>query len=178
MTAIVGLVHKGRVWMGGDSAVSTETDIWIQRDPKVFRRGDLLIGTCGIGRFESLMRYVVEIPRIRKGTDVGQWVNVDLAYEVRRAHLADGYVSETGPFAIEGCAALIGVASELFVMDSALCAWRPLCGFAAIGSGEGPARTSFYETTKLQPKTRLKRALERAAAETTGVRAPFTYEVL
>ena len=85
MTAIVGLVHKGRVWMGGDSAYSTDDEVWIQRDPKVFRRGDVLIGTCGTGRFESLMRYVVEIPRFRKGADPGQWVNVELAYEVRRA---------------------------------------------------------------------------------------------
>lgn len=178
MTAIVALVHKGRVWMGGDSAFSTESEVWLQRDPKVFRRGDVLIGVCGTGRFESVMRYVVEIPRLRKGADVGQWTNVELAYEIRRAHVNDGYVHESKAFEVDECQALIGVAGELFVLESDLCAWRPLVGYAAIGSGEGPARTSLHETAHLQPKTRLKRALERAAAETTGVRPPFTFEVL
>ena len=178
MTAIVGLVHKGHVWMGGDSAYSTEDEVWIQRDPKVFRRGDVLIGTCGLGRFESVMRYLVEIPKLRKGVDVGQWVNVELAYEVRKAHVNDGYEHTSGAFEVVDCQALIGVAGELFVLDSDLCAWRPLCGYAAIGSGEGPARTSLHETEKLLPKTRLKRALERASQETTGVRPPFTFEVL
>lgn len=178
MTAIVALMHKGRVWMAGDSAFSTDEEVWIQRDPKVFRRGDVLIGVCGTGRFESVMRYAVEIPRARKGQDPGQWANVDLAYEIRRAHQNDGYTAEGPAFEVEDCQALIGVAGELFVLESDLCAWRPLCGYAAIGSGEGPARTSLHETAKLQPRTRLKRALERASAETTGVRPPFTYEVL
>lgn len=178
MTAIVALVHKGRVWMGGDSAFSTDTDVWIQRDPKVFRRGDVLIGVCGTGRFESVMRYSVEIPRLRKGQDPGHWANVDLAYEIRKALVNDGYTCTSGAFEIEDCEALIGVAGELFILTADLCAWRPLTSFAAVGSGEGPARTSLHETAKLQPRTRLKRALERAAAETTGVRPPFTYEVL
>lgn len=178
MTAIVGLIHKGKVWMAGDAAFSTDEEVWIQRDPKVFRRGDILIGTCGTGRFESIMRYIVEIPRFKKGTDPGQWVNVDLAYEIRRAFINDGYIVEAGAFELDDCQALIGVAGDLFQLEADLCAWRPLCGYAAIGSGEGPARTSLHETEKLQPRTRLKRALERAAAETTGVRPPFTYEVL
>lgn len=178
MTAIVGLVHNGKVWMGGDSAYSTEDEVWIQRDPKVFRRGDILIGTAGLGRFESVMRYLVEIPRIRKGMDVGYWVNVDLASEVRKALIADGYAHDAGAFEVKDCQAMIGVMGDLFVLDSDLCGWRTLCGYAVIGSGEGPARASLHETAKLQPRTRLKRALERAAAETTGVRPPFTYEVL
>lgn len=178
MTAIVGLVHKGRVWMGGDSAFSNDEEVWIQRDPKVFRRGDVLFGVCGYARFEALLRYVVEIPRFRKGTDVAQWCNVELAYEIRKAHINDGYSHNAGPFEIEDCQALIGVAGALFIMESDLCFWRTLEDFSAIGSGAGPARTSLCETQKLQPRTRLKRALERAAKETTGVRPPFTYEVL
>ncbi len=178
MTAIVALVHNGRVWMAGDAAFSTEEEVWIQRDPKVFRRGDILIGTCGLGRYESVMRYLLEVPKFKRGTDPSHWVNVDLAYEIRKAHINDGYTSETGPFLIAECQALIGVGGELFQLEPDLHAWRPYCGYAAIGSGEGPARTSLHETEKLQPRTRLKRALERAAAETTGVRPPFTYEVL
>jgi ATP-dependent protease HslVU (ClpYQ) peptidase subunit len=178
MTAVVGLVHNGKVWMGADSAFSTTEEVWVQRDSKIFRRGDVLIGTCGEGRYESVMRYLVEIPRLKKGVDPAQWANVDLAYEIRRAHVNDGFVHDSGFFEMEGCEALIGVAGELFIMSADLCAWRPLCGYAAIGSGEGPARSSLHETEKLQPKTRLRRALERAASETTGVRPPFTYEVL
>jgi len=178
MTAIVGLIHKNRVWMGGDSAFSTDEEVWIQRDPKVFRRGDVLIGVCGKARFEALMRYVVDIPRFRKGQDPGQWINVELAYEIRKSLINDGYVHESGAFEIDECQAMIGVAGCLFVMESDLCFWRTLEDYSAIGSGAGPARTSLCETAKLQPRTRLKRALERAAKETTGVRPPFTYEVL
>ncbi len=163
--------------MGGDSAFHNDEEIWIQRDPKVFRRGDVLIGVCGTGRFEALMRYAVDVPRYRKGTDPAQWANIDLAYEIRKAHINDGYASEAGAFVIDA-QALVGVAGELFVMEEDLCFWRMAEDYAAIGSGQGPARTSLHETAKLQPRTRLKRALERAAKETTGVRPPFVYEVL
>lgn len=180
MTCIVGLEHAGKVWLAGAAAFSTDNEVWIQADPKVFRRGDVLIGVCGEARFESVMRYLVDVPRITRGVDLGRWVNVDLAAEIRKACVNDGRVIESGAFTLGECSAMVGVQGSLFVIEHDLCGWRPSCGYCAIGSGAGPARTSLRETEdrKLQPKTRLRRALERAAAETTGVRPPFTFEVL
>jgi ATP-dependent protease HslVU (ClpYQ) peptidase subunit len=181
VTAVVAIESDGRVYMAGDSAFSNDNEMCVQRDPKLFKRGDtVLIGICGAARFEALMRYAVKIPRLKSGDDLGEWVNMELAYEIRQAHIRDGFVNDSGPFELADSEAMIGVAGQLFVLEQDLGAWRPLCGYAAIGSGAGPARTSLRETAdrKFTPRSRLKRALERATAETTGVRPPFHFEAL
>lgn len=176
MTAVAGLEHNGLVWLGGDSAFSTEDAVWIQGEPKVFRRGPLVIGTAGRARWEALLRYVVEIPAFRAGQDVGRWLNVDLATAIRKAATQEGYEHESGFVEFDACAAMVGIAGKLYVIEPDLCFWRPLCGYHAIGSGGEHARVSLSETAdRMQPKTRLKRALERAAEKTPFVRPPFAF---
>lgn len=178
MTAIVAVEHAGRVHMAGDSAFSSEDAIWIQSEPKVFRRGPVVVGIAGRGRWETLLRYVTELPAIKRDTDPHRWVNVDLAAAIRKAATQEGFANHDGFIEFDECAAMVGVGGSLFVIEPDLCGWRPLCGYHAIGSGGEHARVSLTETAdrKLQPKTRLKRALQRAVDKTPFVRPPFSFE--
>ena len=44
MTAIAGLVHDGKVYIGGDSAGVAGMDLHLRSDPKVFTVGEFVIG--------------------------------------------------------------------------------------------------------------------------------------
>lgn len=177
MTTIVGVVHHSTVWLGGDAAMSSEDSVALQTLPKVFNRGPAVIGVCGQARLEPVMRHVVQVPNFKRGDDPDRWVNVDLANAIRTAVTREGLVTESGWLDLGDSAILVGVAGQLFAIESDLCGWRPLQGFYAIGSGGEKARASLAETheKKLQPRTRLKRALERAAAETPFTRPPWTF---
>ena len=178
MTAIAAAEHGNAVWMGGDSAFSTDDAVWIQSESKVFRRGPVVFGTAGRARWETLLRYVVEVPPVKRDTDPHRWANVDLASAIRKAATQEGFTNENGFVEFEGCEAMVGVLGKLFVIEFDLSAWRPLCGYHAIGSGGEHARVSLTETAdrKLQPKTRIKRALQQSADKTPFVRPPFTFE--
>jgi hypothetical protein len=44
VTAIAGFVHKGSVWIGGDSAGVADYDLHIRADQKVFVNGEFGFG--------------------------------------------------------------------------------------------------------------------------------------
>lgn len=178
MTCCVAIEHDGVVHMAGDAALSSDNDVWVQSESKVFRRGSIVMAIAGAARWEPLLRYVVDMPTYKAGSDAGRWVNVDFAAAVRKAAIEEGYVNSGGWFDMGAVAAMVGVGGKLYALEPDLCGWRPLCGFHAIGSGQAHARVSLQETAdrKLQPKTRLRRALERAAADTVFVRPPWSFE--
>jgi hypothetical protein len=143
----------------------------------VFQRANVVIGISGQCRLEPVMRHIVNVPTFKRGDDPDRWVNVDMAAAIRKALTGEGLVIESGWFDIGESAILIGVGGQLFVIESDLCGWRPLHGYHSIGSGGDKATVSLRETAsgKLQPKTRLKRALECAAAETPFTRPPWSF---
>ena len=65
MTAIVGLVDGGTVWIGGDSFASggcyRYPDTPLER--KVFVRCEMLIGVTGPSRMTQLLEHVLEVPK-------------------------------------------------------------------------------------------------------------------
>ncbi len=65
MTCIVGLVHEGVVYMGGDSAATSSAYLnqTILATEKVFRNGEFLIGAAGSERASLLLRHSLSPPR-------------------------------------------------------------------------------------------------------------------
>ena len=178
MTCVAAVVHNGHVWMAGDSAISSENEVVIQAETKVFARNGVLFGIAGQPRIEPVLRYVIDVPNLKPSTDPSRWVNVDLAREIRKALTGEGFVNVAGWYEAEGSSILVGLLGKLYVIEPDLCGWRPLVGYHAIGSGGERARASLREThgKPLQPRTRLKRALESAASLTAYVRPPFHFE--
>lgn len=61
MTAIVGLARAGRVYMGGDSAMTTKHgERWTCAAPKVWRSGSYVFGAAGDADYIELARLALE----------------------------------------------------------------------------------------------------------------------
>lgn len=181
MTTIVGLVHAGRIYMGGDSCVTEGDSIWLQGQPKVFALGPVLVGIFGSGSFESAMRSITW----QRPPDGEGWLRDELPARVREVVEAqvpeDGSDADTRPRHESG--AMIGYRGKLWYLEAsgALC---PYAGtWAAAGSGADPARAVLRYTASrtvrkalaLTPRDRLAAALEAAEALTANTRRPFKY---
>ena len=68
---------------------------------------------------------------------------------------------------------LWGVGGRLFISDSAGAVVGPRRSYAAIGCGSAWAEGALHATGRLRPRTRLKHALEAAAAHSVHVAPPW-----
>jgi hypothetical protein len=69
MTAIVGLVHKESVTIGGDSAGVSGLSLSVRADAKVFRKGRYLFGFTTSYRMGQLIRYSLQPPKPKGDLD-------------------------------------------------------------------------------------------------------------
>ena len=76
MTCIVGLVHEGVVYIGGDSAGVAGLSLTVRADEKVFRNSDFLMGFTTSFRMGQLLRYSLKPPRRHPDDDIHQYMVV------------------------------------------------------------------------------------------------------
>ena len=61
MTCIVGMLNKGKVIIGADSAGVSGLDVQIRKDPKVFITGEFVIGCTTSFRMIELLQFSLKI---------------------------------------------------------------------------------------------------------------------
>lgn len=155
--------------MGADSCCTIGKTVEMQRDPKIRKRGknnEILIGTAGDGRWETLWHHVVNFPDVTGDPD--RWMAVELTEAVRAA------TKQTGEDIPNG-SAIVGIRGRIYYVDSSLATWRPLDSYAAEGSGAVAAMAALDAGIRGTPKHRLKRALEIAEKRVPSVRRPFRF---
>lgn len=168
MTCIVGLVHKDKVFIGGDSAASTGTSIAIRKGSKVFARGNFIFGCEGSFRMIQLLKFSLILPKT-KIIDVEKYLCTSFVKEVKRLireGMSENEGNKFGSF-------LIGYNNRLFEFDEDLQLGENLNGIEAIGSGSDIALGSIF-TSKGEPKERIIQALEAATFFNAAVARPFT----
>ena len=171
MTAIVGICHAGRVYMGGDSGVSAGDNIMTASEPKVWKASGMLLGVAGDMVAIQALKHLASWPRY-KGQAPERFLGSHVAPVVRRIFnsLRQELIS---PYS-ESLSAelLIGMGGKLFGMDcsGAFCA---LGNAWAIGSGGEVANGVLYHTTGEEPEDRIMCALEAAEEICLSVQAPF-----
>ena len=69
MTAIVGLVQDGSVYIGADSAGVYGMSLTVRADTKVFRKKKYLFGFTTSFRMGQLIRYAMKLPKPRGDLD-------------------------------------------------------------------------------------------------------------
>lgn len=174
MTTIAGVVHKGRCYLGGDSAVSFGSGVILQAEPKVFRRGNVLIGIVGRTRWEYMLRRFSP-PRMRG--DPTTWLTETLGDHVRRSGYEPAEDDEDGT----NDEAIIGFNRRIWLLESSGDVYPLLQPFGSIGGGGELARgvlrftanPNTQKALRLTPDSRVLAALEVAAACTNGTRPPF-----
>lgn len=165
MTAIAGVVEGGTVWLGGDSANTTEDDeLVIQAQSKAFQRGPFVIGGCGS------VWWCEWLSQLRPPKSAGiAWFRSELT------KLADLELDDDD-------GALVGFGGALWSCEGKSTGIYRLAGkFGAIGAG-GPAAWGTLWTMQREgtwsdygPRERLRFALECAESRYSSVRRPFRY---
>ncbi len=171
MTCIVGLVEKGAIYMGGDSAACSDWDVTIRRYPKVFRCGEFLFGVCGCSRLGDLLQFALDVPR-RVGDDVRGYMTTVFIDHVRDCFKAGGLAKRENEVE-EGGTFVVAYAGSLFTVysDYQVASWAT--DYVAIGHGRNYALGSLYATPNLDPMDRVGQALECAGSFDASVRAPY-----
>lgn len=175
MTCIIGLEHKGHVYMGADSAISNASMITTHHDAiKVFRAGPFLIGAAGSHRANQLLRYHLPDVVVQQNKD-------DLAYIVRQfVDPVRTMFKEYGQARIDNnaessnwCYLVLGYKSRVYEVQNDYSVVDGANGLVCIGSGSHFAYGAMAALAELPPKKRIKRALEVAAQYDPHVCGPF-----
>lgn len=177
MTCIVGIVHNGKTYLGGDSAGVSGLDITIRKDKKVFVNGEFVMGFTSSFRMGQVLQYDFTPPEIGDETDMMAYMVRTFIPAVRESFKEAGYSKIDSNRETGGCF-LVGVRGHLFQVDSDFQVGENLDGYAAVGCGESYAMGSLFTTsthTTLKPKWRLEQALEAATKFSGGVCAPFNF---
>jgi ATP-dependent protease HslVU (ClpYQ) peptidase subunit len=194
VTAIVGVEHKGKVYIGGDSAGSDGWRVSIRADEKVFvRQGaedftnggarsvhPMVFGFTTSFRMGQLLRYSLKIPTMPSGADeMDKWMVTDFIDAVRQCLKDGGFASKTDEEEVGGTF-LVGTRGSLYFVGSDYQVGRAVDGYDAVGCGEDYALGALHalrETgTKAStpgPEAQINAALEAASHHSTGVAGPY-----
>jgi len=172
VTAIVGLVEDGSVFIGGDSAGVTGLDLAVRADTKVFRKSGYLFGFTTSFRMGQLIHYALDLPK--PDADLDRFM-VTTFIDALRACLKAGGWARKDSEREEGGTFLVGVRGKLFAVYDDYQVGKAADGFAAVGCGSQIALGALYATagTGMKPKKRVEVALHAAERFSAGVRGPF-----
>jgi len=165
MTCIVGLLHRGVMWMGGDSAATTESgDLDIRAEPKVVRNKHYLIGGAGSPRVIDIVQNIQDFPSPPKKNLRRFMINEFVPIICK--HLIEQKCKDPGDL-------LIAARNELFLVGCDFQVGQNVEPFYAIGAGGSYAFGSLYSTDGMAPKKRVLLALQAAERYHGTVRGPF-----
>lgn len=173
MTCIAGLVHGGKVYIGGDSAGVGGWSLSVRADEKVFMNGDFLFGFTSSFRMGQVLRHAFTPPKRHPDKDVMSFMVTDFVNAVRNTFKEAGVASKSNE--VESCGTfLVGYMGRLFSIQDDYQVGEAACGYDAVGCGQDIALGSLYATADMvDQKARIGRALHAAEAHSAGVRGPF-----
>ena len=168
MTCIIGIVDKGNIYMGGDSAGVSGLSITIRSDEKVFINGPFLLGFTSSFRMGQLLRYKFSVAKqTTNETDV-QYMTTTFIDAVRKCFADNGFGDKD-----KGGTFLVGYNSTLYTIDSDFQVGIPRDQYDAVGCGCELALGSLHTTRGKKPEERITKALEAASYFNAGVAPPF-----
>lgn len=177
MTCIVGLVEKGIVYIGGDSAGvdGSRMTMAIRADRKVFRNGDFVMGFTTSFRMGQILAFSMSLPKPREGDDLLAFMVRDFIGAARTA-LKDGGFAKIDNGRESGGEFLVGFRGRLFRIFDDFQVAESNKPYDACGCGDLIALGSLFSTPNiLDPKERVKEALLAAETFSTAVRGPFHF---
>ena len=172
MTCIVGIKGEKRLFIGGDSAVSSANLVQTIADPKVWKKGQFIIGFAASLRVGQLVKYNLKIPPFN-GKDPTEYMVTSFVNSMRKTLKNAGAAREHEKEEEQENQFLVGYKGRLFEIDEAYGVCEVGDEYVAIGSGTEYALGSLFTTRNQDPQKRIKAALEAAAYFSEGVRPPF-----
>jgi hypothetical protein len=170
MTCIVGLLDKGNIYMGGDSAGVSGLSVSVRADEKVFVNGPFVMGFTTSFRMGQLLRYKFDPPKQTVGTSDMKYMVNDFIDSIRKCFEANGYGDGKNS---SGGSFLVGYNGVLYVVHNDFQVGIPALPYDAVGCGEDIALGAMYASQGKKPEERIKLALEAASTFSGGVLPPF-----
>ncbi len=177
MSCVVGIVQKGVVYIGGDSASSDSYTIITSGDKKVFKRKGILFGCTGSPRAKQLLRHSLVIPMKPNSMRDEDFLRTVFIESVRECFREGGFARSENSEEF-GSHFLVGYNGTLFEVGSDYQVTKPADQVASIGSGCEVAYGSLHTSTSYSPQKRFRKALLAAAYYNPFVRAPFVVQKL
>ena len=85
MSVVIAVSDGETIEAGADSAVGSPEEIYELLEPKVFVRGDYLIGYCGSLRIGQILRYQTELPEPPPDGNLTAFLVQEVVPEIQRA---------------------------------------------------------------------------------------------
>lgn len=168
MTCIVGMVHKGKVFMGADSLGSDGFSKEIRVEPKVFKNGEFLIGCTSSFRMIDILKWKFNPPTL-KDDNVHKFMVTEFVDSVRSLFTSNGYCISSDDW--KSGTFLVGVKGRLFKIGGNFQVSEH--DYISCGSGEYHALGSLYTSKRNNPKKDIEVALSAAENFVTSVQRPF-----
>ena len=179
MTCIVGYIDKKnkKVIIGGDSLSSSDDDIMIRKDVKVFKNNGFVIGCTTSFRMIQLLRFSFKPPEINK-KDIYEYMCTDFINSVRECFNNGGYLQKYTDGDEKGGTFIVGYKDRLFTIESDFQVGENIVPFSSVGCGCKYALGSLFSTNKLElpAKEKILLALKSASFFSGAVSEPFIFE--
>lgn len=173
MTCIIGIIERGAILMGADSAGVGGYSLTIRADQKVFINGPFVMGFTTSFRMGQLLRYKFNPPPHPPGMDDHEFM-VKHFVEAVRTCLKDGGFAEKKNEQESGGTFLVGYHGRLFRIESDYQVAESVHGYESCGCGDDIAKGALHVTPRLTAKRRILAALHAAEQFSAGVRGPFS----
>lgn len=178
MTCIVGLVHDGITYIGGDSLGSNGYSKTVRKDEKVFKLKDSKNGVLGYTssfRMGQLLMYAGGLIDSRDEPNINHEYLVTKFVPNVISLFEHGGFSQNNSGEKKGGVFLLGYKDRLYKIESDYQVGESTFNYDACGSGEDYALGSLHSThdTGLSPTERIHKALQAASEFSVGVQAPF-----
>lgn len=167
MTCIVGLEHKGEVYIGGDSlGINSSTlEKTVREDVKVFHNGPFIMGCTSSFRMIQLLQFKFKPPTHENGIDDMRFMVNNFIDAVKRCFSDGGY--DKGIF-------LVGYKGKLYSVEEDFQIAKSSLPYESCGCGSRFAMGAMYANAHLKkPSDRIRNALEAAAEFSAGVGGPY-----
>lgn len=176
MTCIVGMIDKKshKVFIGGDSAASTDMSISIRKDTKVFKKCQFIIGCTTSFRMIQLLKYSLVLPEVN-GKDIYEYMCTDFIDAVRECFSKGGFLQKETTGEELGGQFLVGYENRLFIIDNDFQVGETYEDFHSVGCGADFALGSLYsiKEKKILTENKIRQALEAAEHFSPFVKQPF-----
>lgn len=178
MTCIVGLVEKGTVYIGGDSASVSGWTSRVTRLPKVIKKGPFLLGYTTSFRMGQLLEHSLHVPAQAQTERDDMRYMVTVFVEHVRQLLKDRGMAKVEANSESGGQFLVAYRRRLFSIQSDFQVNEMADGYDAVGSGAEYALGAMTALKGVAPVTRIKRALAISSKFNMGVCPPFFVRAL
>ncbi len=174
MTAIVGIAKDGKVWMGADSCSGNPGTYEKNaiKHPKVFQKGEFIIGYTSSFRMGQLIEIDLGIPELPENIDLREYM-IRIFIPALRNCLKSGGFAYVENNEESGGEFLIGIRGCLFLVQSDFSVLDYQCDYAACGCGAEYCLGSIVSTEGEDAEQRIIKALTAAATFSAFVMPPF-----